>query len=1019
MTDMSKEPIKPEYKSEQSSEGKEGFLRGIFNKISGKGREVRAEGERITAEGESDPNLEPVEKQGIKEAVGEANQQAQKTQNEAMARITQLNQEIKTAQEARQTIKAAGWQKEKEYQQKEITIAQAQEKLADLKPETSRAKKTERQIRQKQAEQDIFKLRKEIAGLKQDNPELTQKRQELQTAKITAEKEKTIIQKAGELFTNKEVGKRFIVGQISALSTSLGLRAVYSLPTWLWQRANVKGEWGREGLQKHLEKTLAASQKRKNKAPEGTSQKAEMAEMMKIVKMTKEGGQKNSTLRKELADTIAKNRAENSLLNQQESAEIKKLIDKHAETKVNGLEVARDGLNSACVVGGAWYLRIFSKGLFDAANRYQRLQREAKPDQEVKFFRDAIAKGVSETFQKAAFAFGKDKTTKQRGLEFAQAASALMSYYGMGALSLLRPEVLTADIDRVIDTFSGGQDLGQMMENMGQNAFENAAIVAGRYTKIAEITAKPFRKAPSASAPEQPTSILQEHPQDKPLGHFKHPYHPGGIKPSQPEVKPVAEIPEPKPAAEPTTAPVIPSELPASEESQLSATPTEARDSSPLAQNDTTSFAEQFPSGQKLKESMLKDLQEGLAKKDEPSELAKDMSKTLQQNLGEETPSEVGIATPAETPIPQPKEPLTHPDNLTEPPKQEDFSLRQTPAIEKHDFAPAPEIVPSQPTNETLNSEILKTYDELNSKIRQATTHSGIFRARLLHNNQDIEFRHDNGEDNKMFYRLKGQNEWQPVSDLSDTAQAPYVPPSTTEHEMTTTLPPAETEIPVVEQAAATEQSSDSKSYILAPNKGLPTSAEVEEEKKWLEAQTKPEASQQPADEQPQPQPEAQPPAETTATVAPATELEAPTITDDTTNEVIKYFEQNDYKSPLLPLLKENQQIGTLYQEVSLNIEQDNKTAAQAALDQIKSLVFNQETGQDDYNIADTQNALIKLGFNPKDLVNAANGDEKFFALAWKNFLKNQLNKQNRQTAGVLLGQLQTLQAVKTFREGL
>lgn len=869
-----------------------------------------------------------------------------------------------TKPEQGQTIKATSLQKEKEYQQKEITIAKAQEKLADLKPESRKAKKTEHQIRQKQAEQDIFKLRQEIAGLKQDNPELTQKRQELQNAKITAEKEKTIIQKAGELFTNKEVGKRFIVGQISSMASSLGLRTVYSLPTWLWQRANVKGEWGREGLQKHLEKTLEASQKRKNKAPEGTSQKAEMAEMMKIVKMTKEGGQKNSALRQELANTIRKNRAENRNLNQQESVEIKKLIDKHAETKVNGLEVARDGLNSACVAGGAWYLRIFSRGLFDAANRYQRLQREAKPDQEVSFFRDAIAKGVTETFQKAAFAFGKDKTAKQRGLEFAQAASTLMSYYGMGALSLLRPEVIIADIDRVIDTFSGGQNLGQMMENMGQNFFENATIVGDRYLKIAEIAAKPFHKDQAASAPDIGESLAP------------------------------SEIIKPKPAT---------AEVPNLEPNKIileerpMVTPKEATTPS-LAPEMTTTPPPQQPI---------------------------EIEKPTMQTIEPVTPE---AQTPILTALVETDQPLIQTEHLTaEPLKQEDFSLRQTPSPRE---MPATDDLMPKPADslelaqKALHNDILETYGILNEKINDDLIAGGntLFLARLR-DGQNIEFRHTT---EGVLYQLEGQNEWQSINDLSDAAQPRHISSPTTASEMATTPPPAETEIPVVEQVIATEPSPNTTELPSESTEPpIKTPEEFQEEARALAIDdqrsesypippsTQPEPS---LAEQSQPQPE--------------TQLEAPVITDDTANEVIKYFEQNDYKSPLLPLLKENQQIGTLYQEVSLNVEQGNKTAAQTALDQIKSLVFNKETGQDDYNIAGTQNALIKLGFSPKDLANAANGDEKLFALAWENFLKNQQAenhspsyiaqiKQNRQTAGVLLGQLQTLQAVKTFREGL
>ncbi|MCX6789525.1 MAG: hypothetical protein NTZ42_02865, partial [Candidatus Gribaldobacteria bacterium] len=361
---MLEEPIvESEPKNEQSEnqESAVSLFSKIKTKIFSKSRETSKRNEEIIKENETDPSLDSADKTEIKSAVETAQIETEKVVQEAQARITQLEAEILTAKESGETIKAAGLQKEKQYQENKIKITQKQEKLTAVKPETQKAKKTERNLRQKQAEQETFELQKEIAMLSQKDAksesnaeadgikkEIADKRQELQTAKITAEKEKTIGQKAGDLFTNKEVGKRFIIGQVNALSSSLGARTIYSLPAWIWQGANVRGEWGREGLQKHLEKTLEASQKRKNKAPEGTSQKQEMEELMKVVKMTKEGGEKNSVLRKELARIIKENRHENSILDNEESEQVKKLIEKHAETKINGLEVARDGLNSAC-----------------------------------------------------------------------------------------------------------------------------------------------------------------------------------------------------------------------------------------------------------------------------------------------------------------------------------------------------------------------------------------------------------------------------------------------------------------------------------------------------------------------------------------------------------------------------------------------------------------------------------------------------------------------------------------------
>jgi len=560
----------------------------------------------------------------------------------------------------------------------------------------------------------------------------------------------------------------------------------------------------------------------------------------------------------------------------------------------------------------------------------------------------------------------------------------LMSYYGMGALGLLRPEVIGADIDRVIDTFGGGQNFGQMMENMGQNAFENAAIVGGRYLKIAEIVVKPFHEAQSANTPGQSTDMgdslaLSEIIKPKPA---------------------TAEIPDMEPAK------IILEERPM-------VTPKESAMLSSAPEMATTPPPQQ------------------------PIGIEKPTIQTIESVAPE-------AQSPILPPLGEPKQPLIQTEHLVaEPPKQEDFSLRQTPSPRE---MPAVDLMPPKTADslelaqKALHSDILEIYGYVNEDVPSNMTDPNGVHARL-HNGQGITF-HKTA--NGVEYLLDGQdqNEWQSINDLSDAAQTPHVPLPTTELEMATTPPPAETETPVLEQAASTE----SHTTELPPESTEPpikTPGEIQDENQALaedakrsesypippsiqpepslaeQSQPQPEASQQPAEMKYETTSEPKEKLAETWQNLKTTELETPVITDNTANEVIKYFEQNDYKSPLLPLLKENQQIGTLYQEVSLNVEEGNKTAAQAALDQIKSLVFDQETGQDDYNIAGTQNALIKLGFNPKDLASAANGDEKFFALAWENFLKKQQVQQTRQTAGVLLGQLQTLQAVKTYREGL
>lgn len=152
-------------------------------------------------------------------------------------------------------------------------------------------------------------------------------------------------------------------------------------------------------------------------------------------------------------------------------------------------------------------------------------------------------------------------------------------------------------------------------------------------------------------------------------------------------------------------------------------------------------------------------------------------------------------------------------------------------------------------------------------------------------------------------------------------------------------------------------------------------------------------------------------------TAAPAVELETPVITNDTTNEVIKYFEQNDYKSPLLPLLKENQTVGVLLDKLSADAGNDE--SYKQHWNELKNILVGDETNQKNYsNIATTEKVLVEnYGFNPKELTKIT--DEKSLKIIWQDYLKNQktIEPPSRQTAGVLLGQLQILKKAKAMRD--
>lgn len=310
------------------------------------------------------------------------------------------------------------------------------------------------------------------------------------------------------------------------LASIAGVKSLYDVPAYLYQRFKVGGIFGRgKGLTGSVEElvvksedktgsgkryalwgefakvendaTLSADKKegklaelnRKLTETEPTKVRDAIENLNARLALTKEGEQKHSDQRKLIAKVLWDRRTKEKMSMDDVRVKMDSILDDYTTTKVSGIQAVRESLNTALVASGALSLRGVSYGALDAVERKQRLDKEAKNQglsleeryqrlgdknaksvgKEATWWKDVFVGSIKETYQEA-FAQGPEgRTTKQKILDSVKAWGKIARYAGMGATVSFRPEAFGNDMDKVLDTLSGTASFGDVAENFQGN----------------------------------------------------------------------------------------------------------------------------------------------------------------------------------------------------------------------------------------------------------------------------------------------------------------------------------------------------------------------------------------------------------------------------------------------------------------------------------------------------------------------------------------------------------------------
>ncbi|MCD4762029.1 hypothetical protein K8R32_03665, partial [bacterium] len=395
----------------------------------------------------------------------------------------------------------------------------------------------------------------EISGEpKEENEEKEQQSPEQEANEASLENKDSKVDIEHKKWKRKTMLKTVLKTGGGMLASVFGVKSIHDVPAWAWQRLNVRGgkifglelNKGVEGSVDDLTEIYGKKEEKSDGLVSPEEKEIKKSERVGAVKdlekrllKTKDARRKGSEARKILAEIIRMQRGEGSIRDTAKEVEYKDLktgeektrtrkettdkalldkilgeyeqnnewnkeskeklmksaIDDYMETKVTGMQAARETMNSFCVYSGAYGVRGLSYGLMDAGERYLRLKKDAsKKGEKFEFgmdsLKETIVGGITETSKEA---FGKNaegKTGFRKGLDAVKAWGKIIRYAGIGGSALGGEQsggFMKGDIDKALNALQGKTSFSQGVENF-QGNFERmkdfySGIFSGRLVK--------------------------------------------------------------------------------------------------------------------------------------------------------------------------------------------------------------------------------------------------------------------------------------------------------------------------------------------------------------------------------------------------------------------------------------------------------------------------------------------------------------------------------------------------------
>ena len=307
----------------------------------------------------------------------------------------------------------------------------------------------------------------------------------------------------------------------------VGLRSIYSIPTYLRQRFGVRGFLGKGGLGESIEDVISASQqthqriesdkkiaesemiiraesklseeesdnKNISESKKHTEVKDSITDLNKRLKMTQEGSVRKSEQRDLIAKLLWENRQKKIDNEEQRQKEITKILDDYTTTKIKGVEVVRDTVDSALVgvaatgvgIPAALGARVINNSISNTVERYQTKSQEARrKGEKVKILEDVVKGAIVENCQEM---FMKDVKGKKRS-DFQKKLAAVAAWGKFARTAALVGVGLNPDVfDRIIHGTIKAIGDGKVTISEATENFEKAITYqADRLEHLAEKT---------------------------------------------------------------------------------------------------------------------------------------------------------------------------------------------------------------------------------------------------------------------------------------------------------------------------------------------------------------------------------------------------------------------------------------------------------------------------------------------------------------------------------------------------
>lgn len=335
----------------------------------------------------------------------------------------------------------------------------------------------------------------------------------------------------------KEIHKQIAWNLINIPLRILGLKSIPDIARWCYQRKKLKGkvwskfrpESAKGGLKGSVENLLhvylgETAEKRKESSPELKSywetsfpDKAEtLAETLfenkslqlalkdfnRRLKSSKEGVTKNSEARKKLVKLIRDYRSNIETGGSMEtSQELGKIVQDYLTTKVTGMEVIREGLNTALTaftlpavpLGASYPLTRLARGLSyygfrlaEKAVQENKLQRQRA--EKVNFWHNivvALARMVGETYRGILMREGEQKKGKlEKGLDFSRALSSILTFFGIAPTMVSSWGSYKESFSHILDGLSERQAWGESVRHIPYNFIANPIRIVRQYQHL-------------------------------------------------------------------------------------------------------------------------------------------------------------------------------------------------------------------------------------------------------------------------------------------------------------------------------------------------------------------------------------------------------------------------------------------------------------------------------------------------------------------------------------------------------